>query len=125
MKIINLLRIVSILSYLLVILSGEMIGVPLVCWLLFTVVDVGNIDQVFAILGILGVVLNVTRWRNRIPVTILIFILMLLPLISRMVQIPLERFNYLSFQIPLSIFIICYLIFIILNAKKEKPVVSL
>ncbi|MCQ9633407.1 hypothetical protein MP478_09690 [Chryseobacterium sp. WG14] len=120
MKISSSVRIVSIISYLLIILAGEMIGLPFICWLLFTVFDVGNTDQIFAILGILGIVLNVTGWRNRIPVTILSFILMLSPLISRMIEVPLVKFNYLSFEIPLFTFIISYLIFIILNVQRQK-----
>ncbi|WP_228405997.1 hypothetical protein [Chryseobacterium sp. YR221] len=120
MKISSSVRIVSIISYLLIILAGEMIGLPFICWLLFMVFDVGNTDQIFAILGILGIVLNVTGWRNRIPVTILSFILMLSPLISRMIEVPLVKFNYLSFEIPLFTFIISYLIFIILNVQRQK-----
>lgn len=120
MKISSSVRIASIISYLLIILAGEMIGLPFICWLLFTVFDVGNTDQIFAILGILGIVLNVTGWRNRIPVTILSFILMLSPLISRMIEVPLVKFNYLSFEIPLFTFIISYLIFIILNVQRQK-----
>lgn len=45
---------------------------------------------------------------------------MLSPLISRLVQVPIEMFDYLAFQIPLAIFIVTYLIYIIINAK-EKP----
>ncbi|MDR6545532.1 hypothetical protein J2810_001580 [Chryseobacterium rhizosphaerae] len=120
MKISSSVRIASIISYLLIILAGEMIGLPFICWLLFTVFDVGNTDQIFAILGILGIVLNVTGWRNRIPVTILSLILMLSPLISRMIEVPLVKFNYLSFEIPLFTFIISYLIFIILNVQRQK-----
>jgi hypothetical protein len=111
----NILRTVSIIAYLLIILMG----IPFIFWLLFTIFDFGNIDQIFAILGMLGIVLNVIQWRNNVVITILSFLMMLSPLVSRMVQVPVEKFDYLLFQIPFFVFIICYLIFIILNSKRQ------
>lgn len=115
----NVIRTISIISYFLIILFGQMIGLPLILWLIFTAFDYGNIDQLFAIFGLIGIVLNLTKWRTNIIVTILSFILMLSPLISRLVQVPIEMFNYLAFQIPLTIFIITYLTYIIINAKEK------
>lgn len=111
----NILRTVSIIAYLLIILMG----IPFIFWLLFTIFDFGNIDQIFAILGVLGIVLNVIQWRNNVVITIVSFLMMLSPLVSRMVQVPVDKFDYLLFQIPFFVFIICYLIFIILNAKRQ------
>ena len=61
----NISRSISIISYLIIILAGEMIGIPFVLWLVFTIFDFGNIDQIFAILGIIGVVLNFSKWKNK------------------------------------------------------------
>lgn len=116
----NLIRIISLASYFLIILSGQMIGLPFICWLLFTSFDFGNIDQLFAILGIAGVVINLSKWKNNITLTIVSFILMLTPIISRLMQVPVEMFDYLAFQIPLTIFIITYLTFIVLNIMHIK-----
>ena len=44
---------------------------------------------------------------------------MLSPIISRLVQVPLEMFDYLAFQIPLTIFIVTYLTYIIINAQEK------
>jgi hypothetical protein len=44
---------------------------------------------------------------------------MLSPIISRLVQVPIKIFDYLAFQIPLTIFIITYSIYIIINAKEK------
>lgn len=115
----NILRTVSIIAYLLIILMGDIMGVPFIFWLLFTIFDFGNIDQIFAILGVLGIVLNVIQWRNNVVIPILSFLMMLSPFVSRMVQVPVEKFDYLLFQIPFFVFIICYLIFIILNSKRQ------
>src|SRR5690554_6423338 len=100
------IRTSSLISYMIIILAGQMIGIPFILWLILTVFDFGNIDQLFAILGITGVILNFTKWSNNIPITILCFFLMLSPIISRMMQAPIEMFDYLAFQIPLAIFII-------------------
>lgn len=103
----------------LIILAGQMIGLPFILWLIFTTFDFGNINQLFAIFGLVGITLNLTKWRTNIIVTILSFLLMLSPIISRLVQVPLEMFDYLAFQIPLTIFIVTYLTYIIINAKEK------
>lgn len=97
-----------------------MIGLPFICWLIFTSFDFGNIDQLFAILGVVGIVINLSKWKNNIAFTIISFLLMSSPIISRMVQVPIELFDYLAFQIPLIIFIIMYLTFIVMNIINKK-----
>ena len=94
-----------------------MIGIPFLMWIIFTSFDFGNIEQIFAILGMAGIILNFTKyWKLRV-IKILSFILMILPLIKRMTETPIEKFNYIAFQIPLLIFIITYLILIIKRNK--------
>jgi hypothetical protein len=96
---------------------GQMIGVPFLMWIIFTRFDFGNVEQIFAILGMAGIISNFTKyWKLRI-VKVLSFILMILPLIKRMTETPIEKFNYIAFQIPLLIFIITYLILIIKRNK--------
>ena len=116
----NKIRIISIISYSLIILMGQMIGLPFICWLIFTSFDFGNIDQLFAIFGVVGIVINLTKWKNNIPLTIISFILMLSPIISRLMQVEIGLFDYLAFQIPLTIFIITYLTFIVINIINRK-----
>lgn len=96
-----------------------MIGLPFALWLIYTIFDFGNIDQLFALLAIIGIILNFSRWSNSIPVMIVSLIAMLSPLISRMVQVPIELFSYLAFQIPLTIFIVSYSILILINAREN------
>jgi hypothetical protein len=120
----NVIRTISIISYMLIILAGQMIGLPFILWLIFTTLDFGNIDQLFAIFGLVGIILNLTKWRTNIIATILSFTLMLSPIISRLVQVPIEMFNYLAFQIPLTTFIITYLTYIIINIKEKLLVTA-
>lgn len=116
----NVFRWISIISYLMIILAGWMSGIPFIIWLIFEAFDFGNIDQLFAIFGLVGIILNLTTGKTRIDVTIVSFILMLSPVISRLVQVPIEVFNYLAFQIPLTIFIVSYLTYIIINARESS-----
>ncbi|WP_312305209.1 hypothetical protein [Chryseobacterium sp.] len=116
----TILKTVSILAYLFIILMGTMTAIPLVIWLLFTAFDFGNLDQIFAVLGIFGILLNLVKWKNNVPPAILSFLMMLSPVISRIIQVPFEQFNYLLFQIPLAIFIIGYPVSIILTARRQK-----
>lgn len=115
----NVIKWISIISYLLIILAGWMSGIPFIMWLIFTAFDFGNIDQLFAIFGLVGIILNLTKWKTSIHIIILSFILMLSPIISRLVQVPIEMFDYLAFQIPLTIFIVTYLTYIIINAREK------
>ncbi len=116
----NVIKWISIISYLLIILAGWMSGIPFIMWLIFTAFDFGNIDQLFAIFGLVGIILNLIKWKTSTNITILSFILMLSPIISRLLQVPIEMFDYLAFQIPLMIFISTYLTYIIINAREKN-----
>jgi hypothetical protein len=118
----NGIRITSLISYFLIILAGQMIGLPFILWLLFTAFQFGNIDQLFALLGIVGIILNFTKWKTKLFVTILSFLFMLSPIVSTLVRVPIEKFNYLAFQIPLTIFILTYVTYIIVIAKEKQLV---
>jgi hypothetical protein len=116
----NKLKIVSLTSYSLIILMGQMIGLPFILWLIFTSFDFGNSDQIFAISGLIGLIINFTKYGKPILGKILSFILMILPIVRRLTEIPIEKFNYLTFQIPLLIFVIAYLIYIIKPNRNKK-----
>lgn len=115
----TLKRLVSIISYMSIILTGQMIGIPLILWLVFSIFDFGNVDQLFAIFGFIGIILNLSKLKNNIVVAILSFLLMLSPIVSRLVQVPIEMFDYLGFQIPVIIFILTYLTYIVIIAKER------
>ena len=89
---------------------GQMIGIPFIVWLFWTSFEFGNNDQIFAVISLIGFILVFTKYfKNRI-LKILIFGLMITPIIRRLTEIPIEKFNYLSFQIPLIIFITSFMI---------------
>ena len=114
------LKIISLTSYSLIILMGQMIGLPFIFWLIFTSFEFGNSDQIFAVFGLIGLILNFTKYGKLRLGKILSFILMILPISRRLTEIPIQKFNYLAFQIPLLIFIITYLIYIIKRNGNKK-----
>ncbi len=116
----NKLKIVSLTLYSLIILMGQMIGLPFILWLIFTSFDFGNSDQIFAISGLIGLILNFTKYGKLILRKILSFILMILPIVKLLTEIPLEKFNYFTFQIPLLVFVYTYLFYIIKPNKNKK-----
>lgn len=114
MKKYKIAKLISIASYLLIILMGSMIGLPFFFWLLFTLFDFGNIDQLFAFLAIIGLTITfINRNKNRTLTVLLLdiicFLLLASPLVIRMTAIPIENFNYLAFIIPTTIFVLFYI----------------
>ncbi|WP_460912104.1 hypothetical protein [Spirosoma areae] len=105
----------AVVSYLSIILMGQMIGLPFLFWLLFNVFNFGEINQLFAIIGIIGLGLLV-KYANRkrklsiFLIDILCFFLLILPISGRLFSVPIEEFDYAAFIVPLSLFIIFYLI---------------
>ena len=96
---------------------GQMIGLPFLFWLIWTSFEFGNSDQIFALFGLIGFILMLTKlYKKRISKG-LILLLMLTPIVRRLTEVPYEKFNYLAFQIPLFIFITASLILIIKQKK--------
>ena len=108
----RILKIISLTSYSLTILMGEMIGLPFLFWLIWTSFEFGNSDQIFAVFGLIGFIMMFTKFYKQRVLKILIFVLMIIPIVRRLTEVPFEKFNYLGFQIPLLIFIITSLILI-------------
>ena len=91
---------------------GQMIGIPFIVWLFWTSFEFGNNDQIFAVFGLIGLVSVFTKYFKNRVLKILIFGLMLTPIVRRLTEIPIDKFNYLAFQIPLIIFITSFMILI-------------
>ena len=120
-------KFISILSYLLIILMGQIIGLPFFSWLLFTLFDFGNIDQLFAFLAVIGLTITfINRNRNRnltiLLIDIICFLLLASPLVRRMTAIPIEKFNYLAFIIPTILFVLFYIISIYFSIRQYLQV---
>lgn len=113
----TILKIVALISYSFIILMGQMIGLPFLFWLIWTSFEFGNPDQIFAVFGLIGFILMCTKLYKQRFLKIILFLLMITPIIRRLTEVPLEKFNYLTFQIPLVIFSITSLILILKPQK--------
>ena len=94
---------------------GSMIGLPFFLWLLFTLFDFGNIDQLFALLGVIGLTIcfatfNSQRTLKVLLLDIICFMLLASPIIRRLTAIPISKFNYIAFIIPTTLFVLFYII---------------
>lgn len=116
----KVLKIISLTSYSIILLKGEMIGIPFLFWLIWTSFEFGNSDQLFAVFGLIGLIMMFANLYKQRIFKLLTFILMITPIIRRLTEVPIEKFNYLAFLIPLSIFIISSLILIFKRTKEEK-----
>jgi hypothetical protein len=108
-------RLIALIAYLLIILKGWFIGAPFFAWLLFTLFDFGNIDQLFAALAIVGLIIVITNSNKKRTLKILLldilsFLLLALPILARLAVVPIEQFNYLAFILPTEFFVMFYLI---------------
>jgi len=92
-----------------------MIGLPFFFWLMFTLFDFGNIDQLFAFLAVVGLTIsfmnrNKKRTLNIVLLDVVCFLLLASPIVRRMTAVPINLFNYWAFIIPTIIFALFYLI---------------
>lgn len=116
------IRNISLISYLLIMLSGQMISLPFGFWLAFNIFQFGELEQLFAFIGVVGIVLNMIRLKRNLFISITGFVFMLIPLFSRFYEVSFSKFNYLSFQIPFTLFVLTYLVSMVLLLinKNEK-----
>lgn len=123
MKIQKYNRFIAIVAYCVIILKGQMIGLPFVFWLVFTLFDFGNKNQLFGLLAVLGLILIFRNWNKTMTQKILFidfvcFILLITPIIGRLATVPLYMFNYSAFIIPTAAFVLCYLISLVYSCKQ-------
>jgi hypothetical protein len=119
----KMFKIISIISCLLIILMGDMIGLPFFFWMLFTLFDFGNIDQLFAFLAVIGLAvsfikINSPRTLKILLLDILCFVLLASPIVRRMTAVPIQKFNYLAFIIPTIIFVLFYFLSVYFSVKQ-------
>ena len=118
----NKLRYVSLVFYSFILLMGQMIGIPFIIWLLFTIFDFGNSDQIFAIIGLIGFFFfffkpNTKSTKKEVIFYLISFLFLLIPLIKRILSIPIETYNYFAFIIPIICFMILQIIALIIKIR--------
>jgi hypothetical protein len=108
-------------SYSLIILKGEMIAMPFGMFVILSLADHGTLNQLTAIMALLAIVLIIRAKATKAPKTVLLlqglaFILLLLPIVNRLLDVPLELFAYRAFIGPLAAFLVLYAATLMLSA---------
>ncbi len=114
MKAYKITKTIAIVSYLFIILMGDTIGLPFFMWLLFTLLAFGSADQLFAFFGVAGLILNFVILNSKKTLQIIMqdvlgFMLLASPLIRRLTEVPIDKFNYPAFIIPTAMFVLFYI----------------
>jgi uncharacterized RDD family membrane protein YckC len=71
-----------------------------------------NLDQLFSLLAVIAFVIILLNRKHeettkRLMLDFVCFLLLALPIIRRLVAVPIEMFNYLEFIIPITLFFCC------------------
>lgn len=132
MKIKSLIKILSLLSYCLIMINGSMITIPFVFYLIFSSTSILHLEvinqSITSLIGIIGLLLIIKSFQEEkdtlksIFINIIFFLMLLVPLAERLTSVPIELFNYLGFKIPLILFLLFFMIYIfisILDYKKQ------
>ncbi|TFF30392.1 hypothetical protein [Mucilaginibacter psychrotolerans] len=123
MKYLKTFQIIAIVAYFSIFLKGLIVGIFFVFWLVGTVFDFGNIDQLFALLAVSGLVVifknrNKSRTLRILLTDILCFFLLAAPIIGRLTAVSLDMFNYNEFIIPTGIFVLSYLVSLVFSCQQ-------
>jgi len=102
-----------IIAYLLISPTGFIIALPLAFWLLGGLLNFSSLEQLFAALATLGIVLLVRRsaMRRRLGLLLLdlaAFGLLISPLAWRMSVVPISRFATPAVVLPGAIFLLAF-----------------
>lgn len=114
---------IAVVSYLSIILMGQMIGVPFLFWLLFNLFNFGEVDQLLAVLSVIGLGLiakysAAERTLKIVILDVLCFLLLATPISGCLLTVPVEKFNYAAFTIPLSLFIVSYFVSLLFACRQ-------
>jgi hypothetical protein len=93
----------------------------------FTLFDFGNIDQLFALLAVIGLAAicinhNKTRTSKVLTLDVICFFLLASPLVRRMTAVPIELFNYLAYIIPTALFAFFYTASLLLGCRQYSQI---
>ena len=135
MKIKSLVKTLSILSYCLIMINGSIIAIPFIIYLISASISIFYLEEinqsVSSLIGIIGLIIIIKNFKEEtfknVFISFLGFLMLLVPLIERLSSISIELFNYLSFKIPLILFLMFFLIYIlisILDYFKNKKILN-
>jgi hypothetical protein len=125
MKLSPLFRTLAIVSYLFIFLQGMIIAIPFGCLLFVGLFEAEPLTRVFIILADIALLaLFILSFRERPKTSLLIefiaYFLLLSPLIRILSIVPIDKFNYLLFIIPVINFVVLYPLSVLFSFREYR-----
>jgi hypothetical protein len=117
-----MIKAIAITAYCFIFLQGWFIGIPFIFYLLFSLTELWSVGSIAALFGLAGLILSGILWidskmKHQLLFELLALFLLLTPLIERLVHVPISTFNYPAFIIPVSFFLVFYILHFLLTTK--------
>ncbi len=135
MKYKNLIKILSLLSYCLIMLNGSMIALPFIFYLIFSSVGIFHLEiinqSITSLVGIIGLLMLIKSFQEdkdtlkSIFINLISFLMLLVPIAERLSSVPIDLFNYSGFKTPLILFLILFIIYIFMSILDYKKQIQL
>ena len=110
----------SLLSYSFIFLAGEYVMIPFIFWLFVTTFDFGSFQQPFAIAGIMGIILLISKRKQNYQFKLISLLLLISPLFERFYNTSLEMMLYIQFLVSFTFFILFYIIYFLHTLKEDR-----
>lgn len=113
MKMYNLFKLLSLVSYSVIMISGSMICIPLIFCLFSWMFEAGTLIQLFAILAFVAIICSffLFKYKRSLQIVLIeigLFAMLSSPLIERLLSFETPYFNALYFIIPCCLFVVFY-----------------
>ena len=125
MKLSPIFRVLAIISYLFTFLQGMIIAIPFGCMLFVGLFEAEPVTRIFIILAdiaLLSLFILSFNQRNKrsLFIELIAYFLLLSPLVRILSIVPIEKFNYLQFIVPVTSFIVLYPLSVLFSFKEYR-----
>jgi hypothetical protein len=107
-------------------INGEMIAMPFIVFLFLALIYYENSLELFAALvGLIGFFSSIILTRYGLKyktlfLEIVVFFMLLMPVLQRVLSVPIALFNYITFLLPLTLFVLLYVAFLSIYFFAER-----
>jgi hypothetical protein len=104
-------------------INGSIIAIPFIIYLISASISIfyleGINQSVTSLISIVGLIIIIKHFKEEtfksVYISFLGFLMLLVPLIERLSSISIELFNYLSFKIPVILFVVLFFIYMLIS----------
>ena len=125
MKLSPIFRTLAIISYLFIFLQGMIIAIPFGCMLFVGLFEAEPLTRVFIILAdmallVLFILSFNKRTKRSLLIELIVYFLLLSPLIRILSIVPIDKFNYLLFIMPVTSFVVLYPLSVLFSFREYR-----